>query len=114
MVSVSPLLLPEPPLSLPPPQAVSARAVIAMPAVAASARRPPLEREVIRYLVFMGADRGRDRRRRGRPWLMCGCMPSTHVFRSSRLASWLLCGRDHGGRGFLGGFSGGGGWGGWP
>src|SRR3954470_13519188 len=51
---------PEPSSSLlPPPQAVRASAVIAMPAVAANARRPPLETDLIRYLVFMGAGRGR-------------------------------------------------------
>src|SRR3954452_14590385 len=59
MVSESPPPLSEPPLS-PPPQAVRASAVIAMPAVAASARRPPLETDLIRYLVFMGAGRGRE------------------------------------------------------
>src|SRR3954452_6667035 len=58
MVSAPPLLPPEPPLPSPPPQAVRAMAVIAMPAPAASARRPPLETDLIRYLVFMGAGRG--------------------------------------------------------
>src|SRR3954470_3024165 len=71
MVSAPPLLPPEPPLPSPPPQAVRARAVIAMPAPAASARRPPLETDLIRYLVFMGAGRGRTKRsHRGRPWVM--------------------------------------------
>jgi hypothetical protein len=55
----------------PPPQAVSASAVIVMPAPTASARRPPLETDLIRYLVFMGAGRGRTKRsHRGRPWVM--------------------------------------------
>src|SRR4051794_7958186 len=61
IVSAPPPPPPEPPLSSPPPQAVRARAVIAMPAPAASARRPPLETDLIRYyLVFMGAGRGRE------------------------------------------------------
>src|SRR5690242_2085100 len=70
IVSEPPLPPLEPPLlPFPPPQAVRASAVIAMPAPAAS-RRPPFETDLIRYLVFMGAGRGRTKRSyRGRPWL---------------------------------------------
>src|SRR4051794_13440060 len=81
MVSEPPPPPPEPPSSslLPPPQAVRASAVIAMPAVAANARRPPLETDLIRYLVFMGAGRGRTHAPPRPPVADWRSMPSTRV-----------------------------------
>src|SRR3954452_6883058 len=82
MVSVPPP--PEPPLSLlPPPHAVSASAVTAMPDVAASRRRPLLETEFIRYLVFVEADRRRSERPQRPPVAVGDHMPSTQHFRGS-------------------------------
>src|SRR3569833_3985221 len=96
MVSAPPLLPPDPPMPSPPPQSVWAMAVIAMPAPAASARRPPLETDLIRYyLVFMGAGRGAHEALSPRPPVADGDhMPSTEHFPGIRPGVWLLSGRD--------------------